>query len=142
MRRARVVVVSTVVYGGGMTDAAELRELVRARYAAAATTIEQREGCGCDDACCTDGACRQQAVRAAEAGGPDGCCSAGSCAPQAIDVGPGFGGGLYGAELRGEIPADALAASLGCGNPTAVAELRSGERVLDPGSGRGIGVLL
>ena len=48
---------------------------------------------------------------------------------------------LYGEE-RGEVPEDALAASLGCGNPTALAELRSGEVVLDLGSGGGIDVLL
>src|SRR5262249_47446498 len=43
---------------------------------------------------------------------------------------------------QGEVPAEALAASLGCGNPTAVAELRAGETVLDLGSGGGIDVLL
>jgi SAM-dependent methyltransferase/thioredoxin reductase len=48
---------------------------------------------------------------------------------------------LYGAE-SGEVPAEALAASLGCGNPTALAELRPGEVVLDLGSGGGIDVLL
>ncbi|WP_188197658.1 arsenite methyltransferase [Nonomuraea sp. SYSU D8015] len=54
----------------------------------------------------------------------------------------GFGAGLYGAGERAELPAEAVAASLGCGNPTAVAELREGERVLDLGSGGGIDVLL
>ena len=48
---------------------------------------------------------------------------------------------LYGEET-GELPAEALAASLGCGNPTALAELRPGEVVLDLGSGGGIDVLL
>jgi SAM-dependent methyltransferase len=48
---------------------------------------------------------------------------------------------LYGEE-SGEVPAEALAASLGCGNPTALAELRAGEVVLDLGSGGGIDVLL
>ena len=48
---------------------------------------------------------------------------------------------LYGAETA-ELPADAVAASLGCGNPTALAELRPGEAVLDLGSGGGIDVLL
>jgi SAM-dependent methyltransferase len=57
-------------------------------------------------------------------------------------VGAGFGAALYGADEQGELPAEALVASLGCGNPTAVAELRSGERVLDLGSGGGIDVLL
>jgi SAM-dependent methyltransferase len=53
-----------------------------------------------------------------------------------------FGAALYSADERGELPAEALAASLGCGNPLAVAELRPGERVLDLGSGGGIDVLL
>jgi SAM-dependent methyltransferase len=52
------------------------------------------------------------------------------------------GAGLYDAGQQGELPAEALAASLGCGNPTAVADLRPGERVLDLGSGGGIDVLL
>lgn len=54
----------------------------------------------------------------------------------------GFGSALYGADERAELPAEAVAASLGCGNPTAVADLRDGERVLDLGSGGGIDVLL
>jgi arsenite methyltransferase len=49
---------------------------------------------------------------------------------------------MYGADEQSEIPAQALAASLGCGNPTAVADLHPGERVLDLGSGGGIDVLL
>jgi ubiquinone/menaquinone biosynthesis C-methylase UbiE len=49
---------------------------------------------------------------------------------------------LYDVELRGEVPEAANLASLGCGNPTAVAELREGEVVLDLGSGGGIDVLL
>ncbi|MCW2522908.1 MAG: Methyltransferase protein [Frankiales bacterium] len=53
-----------------------------------------------------------------------------------------FGAGLYGADQQGELPAEAIAASLGCGNPIAVAELRAGEKVLDLGSGGGIDVLL
>ena len=55
---------------------------------------------------------------------------------------PSFGSALYSAAEQGEIPAAAVAASLGCGNPTAVAELRAGETVLDLGSGGGIDVLL
>jgi SAM-dependent methyltransferase len=69
--------------------------------------------------------------------GATDCCS-GSTA----EVGPTFGADLYAAEEQGSIPAKAVAASLGCGNPTAVADLRPGERVLDLGSGGGIDVLL
>ena len=53
-----------------------------------------------------------------------------------------FGEALYDAEQRAGLPAGAATASLGCGNPTAVAELREGETVLDLGSGGGIDVLL
>jgi len=49
---------------------------------------------------------------------------------------------LYGSEEAGEVPGDALKASLGCGNPTALARLNPGETVLDLGSGGGIDVLL
>ena len=62
-----------------------------------------------------------------------GCCSS--------DAGS-IGAGLYPAIERAELPEAAVLASLGCGNPIAVAELREGERVLDLGSGGGIDVLL
>jgi len=54
----------------------------------------------------------------------------------------GTGAELYTAAEQGEVPEDAVTASLGCGNPLAVAELQSGETVLDLGSGGGIDVLL
>jgi arsenite methyltransferase len=56
--------------------------------------------------------------------------------------GAGFGEGLYSAEERGEVPDAAALASLGCGNPIAVADLREGETVLDLGSGGGIDLIL
>jgi SAM-dependent methyltransferase/thioredoxin reductase len=65
-----------------------------------------------------------------------GCCGGGS----ARERDP-ITSNLYGTETAG-LPAEALAASLGCGNPTALAELRPGEVVLDLGSGGGIDVLL
>ncbi|MDG5801436.1 arsenite methyltransferase [Streptomyces ossamyceticus] len=64
------------------------------------------------------------------------------CGPEPVEVDENFGSTLYTADDRSTLPAEALAASLGCGNPTAVAELRTGERVLDLGSGGGIDVLL
>ncbi|MGY1731365.1 arsenite methyltransferase [Geodermatophilus sp. SYSU D01045] len=85
---------------------ADLREQVRARYAAAA----QEVGGGC-------------------------------CGPAAGDDGR-FGAGLYDAAATEGLPDEAVLASLGCGNPVAVADLHEGERVLDLGSGGGIDVLL
>ncbi|KOU34207.1 arsenite methyltransferase [Streptomyces sp. WM6378] len=64
------------------------------------------------------------------------------CGPQAIEIDDSFGSALYAADEREALPAEAVAASLGCGNPTVVADLREGERVLDLGSGGGIDVLL
>ncbi|MFE2864872.1 arsenite methyltransferase [Embleya sp. NPDC059259] len=72
-----------------------------------------------------------------------GTATSGSCCDGTeVSVGEGFGSELYGARDREGLPAKAVAASLGCGNPTAVAELREGERVLDLGSGGGIDVIL
>jgi arsenite methyltransferase len=75
-----------------------------------------------------------QAARRVSQGG--GCCGGAvtGCDPITAN--------LYDATQGGEVPADALAASLGCGNPTALAELKAGETVLDLGSGGGIDVLL
>jgi arsenite methyltransferase len=67
-----------------------------------------------------------------------GCCSDGCCS----DVSGTYGLELYDAASREGLPDAALLASLGCGNPVAVAELRAGETVLDLGSGGGIDVLL
>jgi ubiquinone/menaquinone biosynthesis C-methylase UbiE len=69
--------------------------------------------------------------------GPGGCCSGEQAAAEAK-----FGELRYDAEQRGELPDAAVLASLGCGNPVAVAELGEGERVLDLGSGGGIDVIL
>ncbi|MEU6228517.1 arsenite methyltransferase [Streptomyces sp. NPDC047042] len=68
--------------------------------------------------------------------------NAACCGPEPVEVDENFGSTLYAADDRDALPAAAVAASLGCGNPTAVAELREGERVLDLGSGGGIDVLL
>ncbi|MEU5896490.1 MULTISPECIES: arsenite methyltransferase [unclassified Streptomyces] len=64
------------------------------------------------------------------------------CGPEAVEIDDNFGAPLYAADERDALPAEAVAAALGCGNPTAVADLHEGERVLDLGSGGGIDVLL
>ena len=78
----------------------------------------------------------EAALRVATGQG-NGCCGASAldgCDPITSD--------LYDAAQAGELPEKAVAASLGCGNPTALAELKTGETVLDLGSGGGIDVLL
>ncbi len=71
-------------------------------------------------------------------GGESSCCSSTSCG----STGDPITSDLYNDEQKGELPDTAVQASLGCGNPTALAELKSGETVLDLGSGGGIDVLL
>lgn len=97
------------------TSADDLREQVRERYA--------------------------EAARAASDGTSGGCGSGSCCADGESDTAK-FGEALYGVEQRGALPEAAALASLGCGNPTAVAALVEGETVLDLGSGGGIDVIL
>jgi SAM-dependent methyltransferase len=92
-------------------DMADVKELVRERYAAAASRV------AAGDAGCS-------------------CGTAGTC------CGDPMTSNLYDATEAGTLPPAALLASLGCGNPTALAELKAGETVLDLGSGGGIDVLL
>jgi len=80
-------------------------------------------------------------VRAGLGDGPNACCGRAGCcatAPAETPPGPGF----YAVADLAELPPDAVAASLGCGNPTVVADLLPGEFVLDLGSGGGIDVIL
>jgi len=95
----------------------EITEKVRERYAAAATSV--------DESCC----------------GSDCSTPAASDAFETSGTGD-FGAWLYEASELADIPDGAALASLGCGNPTAVASLAIGETVLDLGSGAGIDVLL
>ncbi|GAA2074061.1 arsenite methyltransferase [Aeromicrobium tamlense] len=77
-----------------------------------------------------------QAATAVGGGKATGCCTGDATVDES------FGAALYDSTDQEVLPAEAIAASLGCGNPTAVAELRAGEKVLDLGSGGGIDVLL
>ena len=104
-------------------QADELRDRVRDRYAAAATAAT--------------------AATAVTTGTTATCCGVGADgAVQEMEIGEGFGAELYAREDRDALPVEAVAASLGCGNPLAVADLHEGETVLDLGSGGGIDVLL
>jgi arsenite methyltransferase len=98
-----------------MSTGTDLREEVRARYAEAATAVTAGAGAAYD------------------CGHPGSMCA---------QEGHAFGPDLYEALPEEELPDAAVLASLGCGNPTAVADLRRGETVLDLGSGGGIDVLL
>jgi SAM-dependent methyltransferase len=82
---------------------------------------------------------RRRYAESAQAVSEGSSCGSGSCCE---DESASFGEALYAAEQRAELPEAAALASLGCGNPTAVAELREGETVLDLGSGGGIDVIL
>jgi ubiquinone/menaquinone biosynthesis C-methylase UbiE len=96
-------------------SADELREIVRDRYAAAA-------------------------LRTSDPAAAAGCCADGAViTDEQVAL---FGAGLYADGERGELPDTALEVSLGCGNPTAMADLQPGMTVLDLGSGGGIDVLL
>jgi arsenite methyltransferase len=83
-----------------------------------------------------------ESARAVTSGGGGCGCGSGSCCADGESDARQFGEALYDAEQRGELPEAATLASLGCGNPTVVAELREGETVLDLGSGGGIDVIL
>jgi len=97
-----------------MAELTDIRESVRERYAAAATsTADAADGC-CGDGC--------------------------GCSP--ADATGVFGVALYDTAARAGVPQAALTASLGCGVPTAVADLHEGETVLDLGSGAGADVLI
>jgi arsenite methyltransferase len=108
-----------------MAELTGIRETVRARYARAAKAAANRDSA------------RAQALESEAE-----CCgtSATGCSP--ADATGVFGASLYDRGSREDVPEAAVRASLGCGVPTAVAELRDGETVLDLGSGAGADVLI
>jgi ubiquinone/menaquinone biosynthesis C-methylase UbiE len=103
-----------------MAELIDIRETVRQKYAAAAKAAALPTTDSDEAGCC----------------GADGLC----CIP--ADATGAFGGALYGEAAGAEVPDAALSASLGCGVPTAVADLHEGETVLDLGSGAGADVLI
>src|SRR5947209_8826862 len=103
-----------------MAELTDLREAVRERYAAAAKAASQPNSALSEAGCC---------------GSSDSSC----CTADATGV---FGGTLYDEASAEDIPNSAINASLGCGVPTAVADLHEGEAVLDLGSGGGADVLI
>lgn len=115
---------------GSPAEADELRETVRRRYAAAATAVSQPVPANAE-----------AALAAVDS---SGCC--GPAAGATSCCGPAGKGvitrDLYSVTDVAELPETAVLASLGCGNPTALADLHPGDVVLDLGSGGGIDVLL
>ena len=95
-----------------MTTAEDLRKAVKDRYGALASQVSEGDKSGAS------------------------CCGPSCCGPEAITA------NIYQDAQVDELPTEALLASLGCGNPTALATLEPGETVLDLGSGGGIDVLL
>lgn len=98
---------------GGTT----LKEMVKEKYGEAARRVSQGETTG-------------------------SCCGTSACCGSTTEAWDPITANLYDEKQKAGIPAEALLASLGCGNPTALAQLNVGEVVLDLGSGGGIDVLL
>lgn len=118
----------------------QLRQEVSARYARTALQVlsssESAASC-CAPSCCEPSKAAEPQPVSVEAS--SSCCASSCCTTNA---GNPITSDLYTQMELGEIPVAAALASLGCGNPTALAELKPGEKVLDLGSGGGIDVLL
>jgi len=122
----------------------QLRTEVSARYARTALqvlgTAPADEASCCGTSCCTPS--EAIATQPAPVKQISSACCETSCCSSDASGGDLISSDLYTQIELGEIPVAAALASLGCGNPTALAELRAGEKVLDLGSGGGIDVLL
>jgi N-acetylglutamate synthase-like GNAT family acetyltransferase/SAM-dependent methyltransferase/DNA-binding MarR family transcriptional regulator len=117
-------------------DGMDIKKQVREKYAEAARQAQRASATGGAKAsCCGDGGTAARSCCGDSAAGPAREASAAS-AQDAITA------NLYDDAQLKDVPVDAALASLGCGNPTALAELKTGEVVLDLGSGGGIDVIL
>jgi arsenite methyltransferase len=119
----------------------QVRQEVSARYARTALQVLGAPS-GSAAPCCGPSCCGPSGVAApqpAPVASSSSCCESSCCSPSASNP---ITSDLYTQIELGEIPVAAALASLGCGNPTALAELKPGEKVLDLGSGGGIDVLL
>ena len=134
------------------TNDEQLRAEVSARYARTALQVLGNEQPAAGDPCCGPPCCTptatattpaesRKALPVVEAEQTAGCCGPSCCSTDTRDASV-ITSDLYTQAELGTIPVAAALASLGCGNPTALAELKPGERVLDLGSGGGIDVLL
>ena len=113
-----------------------IKDRVRERYANAARQVSAGDsGCGCGTSCCAPSA-PVALVRAST-----GCCGDDCCGDTAT-AGEAFGSVGYSADQFASLPQGAVAASLGCGNPTALIDLRPWQPAMDRGSGCGIDVLV
>ena len=107
----------------------DVRELVKEKYGEAALRVLSGQG----RACCGSTSAGGESVCCGETKSEDGCCT---------NTSDPITSNLYSEAEASEIPETAILASLGCGNPTALAQLSKGETILDLGSGGGIDVLL
>ena len=112
-----------------------MRGRVGKRYAEAALAVRSAGG-GEGASCCGPSCC------ATDEGVDASCCGSSCCGAGEEVLAVDMTGGSYSGEEKGELPRLAAEASMGCGNPVALAALSPGEVVLDLGSGGGIDVLL
>src|ERR1043165_7504516 len=120
----------------------ELRKVVSAKYAKAAQAARAGEQASCCEPTCCGGDVERAKVQGVEPKAEKGgCCGPSCCWSESLGVDP-ITRDLYDNMEKGQLPQEAISASLGCGNPTALAKLSPGEVVLDLGSGGGIDVLL
>lgn len=123
------MLLKTIMSNENLIHRDDVRELVKEKYGEAALRVMA----GQKNACCGSRAADDESVCCGEGVEEDGCCT---------NTSDPITSNLYSETEASQIPEAAILASLGCGNPTALAQLNKGETVLDLGSGGGIDVLL